>query len=101
MLITVIILITVITIISTKTVFAHTIGPAEMTVSYYGPALRTRRVNRRNPLPVSSPAHSAYLDILCPTCTVSVQNPGLYRSTHATRKRANLSLLPPSEHIGW
>lgn len=66
----VIMIITVITVI-TKPAFAYTIGPVEMTVSAY--------VGESE----GKPSAFSLFGYTCPTCTVSVQNPGLYRSTDA------------------
>ena len=79
MLITVII---IITIILTKKTSAYTIGPVETTVSAYvgesPPVVPTPTI------PVESkPSAFSLFGYTCPTCTVSVQNPGLYRSTEA------------------
>ena len=81
--ITVIILITVITIISTKTVFAYTIGPVEMTVSAYVGLPSESEGESPKPTPGIKPSAFSLFGYTCPTCTVSVQNPGLYRSTDA------------------
>ncbi|MBI4973054.1 hypothetical protein HZC27_00375 [Candidatus Roizmanbacteria bacterium] len=79
--ITIIIVIIIITVIS-KPVFAYTIGPVETTVSAYveesPPVVPTPTIPAEG-----KPSVFSLFGYTCPTCTVSVQNPGLYRSTDA------------------
>lgn len=78
----IIIVITVITFITTKRVSAYTIGPVEMTVSAYvgesPPIVPTPTIPAEG-----KPSAFSLFGYTCPSCTVSVQNPGLYRSTDA------------------
>lgn len=81
--ITIIIAIAVITFISTKTIFAYTIGPVETTVSAYvgvAPSITP------TPSPTESGEEanrSTLFGFTCPGCKVSTQNAGMYRSTSA------------------
>lgn len=80
----IIIVITVITFIPTKKVLAYTIGPVETTVSAYvgesPPIVPTPTPPKEEE---DKPSAFSLFGYTCPTCTVSVQNPGLYRSTDA------------------
>jgi hypothetical protein len=92
--ITVITVIIAITVITTKKASAYTIGPVETTVSAY--------VGESPPqTPTPSPAGTeekpgafSLFGYTCPTCTVSVQNPGLYRSTKADPETGKFEFSP-------
>lgn len=78
----VIMIIIVITVI-TKPAFAYTIGPIETTVSAYVGESPPVVPTPIPPKPEGKPSAFSLFGYTCPTCTVSVQNPGLYRSTEA------------------
>lgn len=80
--IAVIVFITVITVI-TKPAFAYTIGPVETTVSAYVGESPPIVPTPTPPEEEGKPSAFSLFGYTCPTCTVSVQNPGLYRSTDA------------------